>query len=299
MTEQKVPKISIGIPLYNEEKYIAQTLDNILSQEGIADCEIIIADNASEDDSGNIIRSYIEKYPFIRYVRHDFNRGAASNWNYIVKESRGAYLVFAGAHDLWSDHYLEKLSEALDRNPKAVLASGLVQWIDEDGREIESNSEYPTGFVDTSGRPLVARIHQCLYMNPAAIYGMFRLDSLKKTRLCLNTLNCDVILLTELSLLGEFVVQPDVTWFWRQVRSKETLDERLARYRSSLGVKKHWSHWRMVLYFITILFRTRAKLTRKERLILTLGYVPNVFARFLMHLVYDIKKYLSFGQRRI
>lgn len=295
--KSKKPKISIGMPVYNEEKYIASTLDSILRQ-NLSDCEIIIADNASEDNTGQIVRSYVEEYPFMRYVRHDNNIGAVQNFNFLIKESKGEYLVFAGAHDLWSDNYIEKLSEALDRRPEAVLASGLVQWINEEGEKIETNSDHPTGFVDTSGMPLYSRLHQCLYMNPAAIYGMFRLDSLKKTRLGIETINTDVILLTELSLIGEFIVIPEVTWFWRKNRKIETFEERIARYNRMLFYKTKkpiFPFCRMIWTFLTLIFYVKVEITWKERIFLFSSFIVNVILRFFPFVIYDLKKICRFS----
>ena len=292
----KKPKISIGVPVYNEEKYIASTLDSILQQK-LSNCEIIIADNASEDKTRDIISFYVEKYFFIRYVRHKNNIGAVQNFNFLIKESRGDYFVMVGAHDLWSGDYIEKLSEALNRRPHAVLASGLVQWINEKGEEIETNSDHPAGFVDTSGMPLYARLHQCLYMNPAAIYGMFRLDSLKKTRLAIETINTDVILLTELSVTGEFIIVPEVTWFWRENRKVEAFEERIARYCSVLFYKTKrpaLPFCRMIFVFLTLIFYVKVKITWKERVLLFSSYVINVILRFSSLMIYDLKKYAVF-----
>ena len=70
-----VPLVSIGMPVYNGEKYIREALDSLLAQT-FTDFELIISDNASTDATEIICREYAAHYPQIRYVRQRVNRGA-------------------------------------------------------------------------------------------------------------------------------------------------------------------------------------------------------------------------------
>src|ERR1035438_9843576 len=92
-----VPRVSIGLPVYNGENYLDPALNSILRQD-YSDLELIISDNASTDATGNICREYAAKDPRIRYYRNETNIGASANFNCLVKLARGEYFKWA-AHD--------------------------------------------------------------------------------------------------------------------------------------------------------------------------------------------------------
>jgi len=279
-------KVSVGIMAYNEEKYLPLALDNILKQE-FSDYEIVIADNASEDATGEIAQKYAKRYPIIRYIRHSRNIGAIQNYNTLVRESRGKYFVLAGAHDLWSDHYLTKLTNALDDRPDAVLASGLTKWIDEEGRELK-DINLPTGVVDTSGNSFYGRFNISLWINQNIMYGMFRLEALRKTRLALEIIHSDGVMLSELVLQGNFIVVPEVTWFRRQNRSFETSEEKISRYYKMLFSKPRrpiLPHWQIVWAYFSLIFVTKIKLKQRFGLLI---WFPNILLKFSRIMIYDL-----------
>lgn len=78
----KVPPISVGVPVYNGEKYLRVALDALLKQT-FADFEIIICDNASTDATQAIAQEYAARDPRIRYVRSAKNIGANGNFHYV------------------------------------------------------------------------------------------------------------------------------------------------------------------------------------------------------------------------
>ena len=92
-----VPRVTIGLPVYNGENYLAEAIDSILGQT-FTDFELIISDNASTDRTEEICRRYAAEDDRIRYFRHDRNRGASPNYNFTVEKARGEYFKWA-AHD--------------------------------------------------------------------------------------------------------------------------------------------------------------------------------------------------------
>ena len=75
------------MPVYNAERYLAGTLDSILAQ-SFRDFELIISDNGSTDRTAQICRDYASRDSRIRYLRHEVNRGAAWNRNYVLDLAR-------------------------------------------------------------------------------------------------------------------------------------------------------------------------------------------------------------------
>ena len=263
--KQSHPRVTVGLMLYNEEKYLAKTVETILEQ-GFSDFEILIADNASEDKTGEIALQLAEKYPHVRYYRHPKNYGAHYNYNFLVKHAHGEYFVLAGGHDLWSQNYLSALAKALDDNPGAVVAYAPTVWIDEVGNILPKRS----AFIDTSGMDPVARFNIMIWMNQNSMYGMCRLDALRRTRLLLDTIGSDPVMLGELALQGDFIVVPEVTWFRRMNRTPESREERLRRYYRILFLKLKpiiLPHWTIPPAYIVSILRGKMPLNMRIKLV--------------------------------
>src|SRR5207344_2683550 len=82
------PRLSIGLPTYNGENFLAESLDALLGQ-SYEDFELIISDNASTDGTEDICHRYAKQDSRIRYIRQRRNIGCAPNHNYLVGEARG------------------------------------------------------------------------------------------------------------------------------------------------------------------------------------------------------------------
>ena len=74
------PRVSIGLPVFNGERYLARAIDSILAQD-YADFELIVSDNASTDRTAEICRDHAERDPSVRYVRNARNLGAGPNYD--------------------------------------------------------------------------------------------------------------------------------------------------------------------------------------------------------------------------
>src|SRR5688572_10868700 len=94
---EKNPRVSIGLPVYNGENYLAEAIDSILAQT-FEDFELIISDNASTDRTQEICEAYAAKDGRIRYYRSEVNKGSAWNFNRVFELARGEYFKWA-AHD--------------------------------------------------------------------------------------------------------------------------------------------------------------------------------------------------------
>src|ERR1700690_2651657 len=96
MTNHK-PRVSIGLPVYNGEKYLAAAIDSLLAQT-YADFELIISDNASTDRTAKICQEYAELDRRIRYYRQPKNCGIAGNFTRTLELARGEFFQWH-AHD--------------------------------------------------------------------------------------------------------------------------------------------------------------------------------------------------------
>jgi len=100
-----MPKVTVIVPVYNSEKFVCETLDSLLNQT-LKDIEVITVDDGSTDCSAQIIKSYCEKYPFIKYVYQE-NAGVSAARNKAIPLATGEYVVFLDSDDIYTPESLE------------------------------------------------------------------------------------------------------------------------------------------------------------------------------------------------
>lgn len=109
------PKVSVVVPNYNHALYLQQRLDSIINQE-FQDFEVIILDDASTDNSREIIKSY-SRYPAFRFLLNETRSGSAfKQWQKGLESARGEYIWFAESDDCTSPHFLGKLLQILEND---------------------------------------------------------------------------------------------------------------------------------------------------------------------------------------
>ena len=278
-------KLTIGVFVRNEEKYIEETILNILKQTNV-NHEIIIADNNSTDNTYLIAESFAEKDTRIKLIKHPRNIGAIQNWNSLVNNARGEFFISAGAHDLWSDNYIHSLIQALDNDKEAVLAYAPTKWIDEYGTITNKKSS----FIDTSGLSPLSRFNICMWGNQHALYGAFRLSALRKTRLGIEMVGNGAVLLSELALFGTFIVVPTATWYRREIRISETHSQRLKRYQNQLYSKpeKHiLPHWKIPFAYTSAAYNAK-NLSVSVKILLICSAILNSLIIHCRSMLYDI-----------
>src|ERR1700682_5192468 len=123
------PLVSIGVPVYNGEKYLSKTLESLLAQD-YPNLEIILSDNGSTDSTANLGKAYAKKDSRILFFESHENIGMFPNFNKTFEWSHGDYFLWAGAHDGWESNFIRVCLEELLHHPNAVLASGEYHEID-------------------------------------------------------------------------------------------------------------------------------------------------------------------------
>ncbi|NLY18950.1 MAG: glycosyltransferase [Clostridiaceae bacterium] len=127
--------VSVIIPVYNAEKYLAETLDSALGQT-YKDIEIVIVDDCSTDSSTEIINRYMSNNNNIKYIRNETNQGAAVSRNTGIRYSRGQYIAFLDSDDVWDKTKIEKQISHL-REKKACFGFTAYDMIDAYGQQIK------------------------------------------------------------------------------------------------------------------------------------------------------------------
>src|SRR5882724_1578861 len=124
------PRVSVGLPLYNAEPFLRPCLDSLLSQT-FRDFELLISDNASTDNTGQICLEYAASDQRIRYSLNPHNIGIIANFNRVFELSQGEYFRWAASDDLCAPELLERLVDCLDHSPELVLCYAKTRLIDE------------------------------------------------------------------------------------------------------------------------------------------------------------------------
>lgn len=125
------PTVSVCIPTYNSASYVAQTLDSILAQT-YQDVEIIVSDNASTDETVEILREY-EATHGIQVHRNERNIGPNDNFNRLISLAKGKYTAIYHSDDLYEPTILEESVEVLDRNRDVGLVTTMAKVINAQG----------------------------------------------------------------------------------------------------------------------------------------------------------------------
>lgn len=206
------PRVSIGLPVYNGERYLAPALESLLAQQ-YTDFELVISDNSSTDRTEEICREFAARDPRVRYIRSPENRGGAWNWRRVFELSRGEYFKWAAHDDLYDPSFLGKCVDALDRDPSAVLAFTRTVEIGVDGsiqRPRHFDLHTDSQAVHERFRYLVCIDHYCFHM-----FSLIRRAALAKTRLVAGFIASDRVLIAQLGLMGRFADIPEELYLHR------------------------------------------------------------------------------------
>jgi glycosyltransferase involved in cell wall biosynthesis len=264
---ERVPRISVGMPVYNGGRYLGRSIDSILGQT-VEDLELVISDNASTDRSEDVCRDAAAADPRVRYTRNAQNIGAAANYNAVFHRARAAYFKWTSASDLCEATLLERCAAVLDARPDAVLCYPRTRLFDE---TTGTMTDYVDG-LDLQDDDPVARFIACqkrMRLNNV-MNGVVRRDALRRTRLMGSFLSADCCMIVELALHGKFVEVPEFLYYRRMEPQTAT------RLKSADEVREHWDPrsrapitlpgWKMAREYYGAVWRAPLSLAQRARL---------------------------------
>lgn len=206
-----IPRVSIGMPVYNAQRYLREAIDSLLAQT-MDDFEIVLSDNASTDVTPDICREYAARDPRVKYHRNDTNLGVVANFNRVFQLSTGQYFKWAAYDDVHAPTYLERCAAVLDRDPTIAVAHSLTRSVDEDGRD---RGEFPASFrLDVARAP--ERFRRMIWTDAfPPIWGLFRSAQVRRSGLFGPYMGSDRNFLAELVLAGGVAYVPEFLFMLR------------------------------------------------------------------------------------
>ncbi len=249
------PRVSVGLPVYNGENFIADAITSVLGQT-LTDLELIVQDNASTDRTAEICAGFAARDSRVRYYRNPRNLGAAPNYNLAYQMARGQYFKWLAHDDRLTPGYLEATVRALDSRPDAMLCNTVVRYIDAEGAVI---GLYDSGLAKTDLPSPAARFALMVLSSHSCVdfFGLVRRSALKRSLLHGSFHGADRAFLAQMALRGRFVQleEPLVEmrehgnrYTRRQVRSTE----RLAWHDASLKGRITFPTWRLYAEYLKL-----------------------------------------------
>jgi glycosyltransferase involved in cell wall biosynthesis len=265
-----LPRLTLGLPVYNGERFLAASLDALLAQT-FTDFELIISDNGSTDRTGEIAREYEAKDRRLRYVHHSENRGSTFNHNFVVEQARGEFFKWVSDDDLYAPDLLQRCMDALDTRPQIVLAHAWTAFIDEEG-QITNAIDYP---LKTDVADPAERFRSLLYTHGGDdFYGVIRMSVLREIKTFGSFHWADRTIVAELALQGPFYNVPEFLYFRRDHPTRATRIGSDIRRRCTTLDPKRANRWRhpavrllgeYVLAYASAIWRARISTTDRWR----------------------------------
>lgn len=238
------PRVSIGLPVYNGQRYLEAALSALLAQ-SYSDFELVISDNASTDRTPDICRTFAAADPRVKYHRNETNLGANPNFNRVLELSTGEYFRWAAYDDVCTPHYLGKCVEALDNDHGAVLSHTGTTIIDEAGNFIDTDPaalarrgilpheiDDPPRNLDSASpvtrfRHILLKTKWCF-----EIFGLMRRSLVVQTGGHGDYYGTDKVILAFMALQGRFVEVPEKL-FLRRHHAQQSSSIKTAKQRAA------------------------------------------------------------------
>lgn len=211
--------VSVGMPVYNGERWIEDAISSLLGQT-FRRFLLVISDNASTDSTGAICERFAKQDPRVRYHRNPRNVGLFQNYDRVFHLSASKYFKWAASADICKPEFLERCVAVLEARPDVVLAYPRSALFNE---RVELAQAYEDGMDLQDERPserltkLLARMRLNNVMN-----GVVRSDALRGTALNRAYASSDINIVAELSMRGKFVEVPERLFFRRMSHATAT-----------------------------------------------------------------------------
>ena len=214
-------KVSIGLPLYNAEKYIHKKLDSLLSQT-FTNFELIISDNGSTDLTSKICEEYAKKDKRIIYLKQGKNIGAWNNFNFVLQQAKNEFFLWTAADDDILPEFIEENIKIIKLNKKIACTSTKMKLFGKNTSELEINlsdskiqkkkKKFVKKFGHMNTYPASGKYEERIkeyiknMRHNQIFYGVFRTEQIKKSFVTDAILGQDACTILNILKFGEIFV---------------------------------------------------------------------------------------------
>jgi glycosyltransferase involved in cell wall biosynthesis len=268
------PRLSIGLPVFNGERFLAQALASILNQT-YADFELVISDNASTDGTEELCRDHAAKDQRIRYCRNATNIGATQNWYRVFDLSSGEYFASVAHDDVYAPRYMDTCISELDKDASVVVCYSKTHIIDVDGHRRMQGRYVPDLdiAIDTMSQHPCVRLYNVITRNLwcLQLYGVMRAAALRRTTVFAGYYSADRNTLAELALWGKIYQYPEAMFYYRIYDA--SLGQAPYRRKTATEMRlwdpgTNWSfrHWKLKVFLNYFHSVSRVPMPGREKL---------------------------------
>ena len=197
--------VSIGLPVYNGDRYLAEAIESILAQT-YDNIELIICDNASTDRTQGICEAFQRRDHRVRYVRNPENIGGNRNFRKTFELSRGRYFKWASHDDNLAPDFIASCLAVLEKDDDVVLSLPPIVYIDQDGRETGGQRVPDISIEDDRYLDRIRRFFDLQVASDDivyAIFGVIRADMLRQLNVWEPYVSSEEILMLDLLRFGK------------------------------------------------------------------------------------------------
>jgi len=204
MSPHRHDRVVVGIPVYNEERFVVECIRSMQAQT-MTDFLCLISDNASTDDTEAVCRAAIADDARFVYVRQPTNMGSSPNINFLMRASASPYFAWIGSHDRVKPDFLVRHVAFLDANPEFVASYTYWEWIDAESRVV--GREPIKGLGELWGGRWSRYLWSIESAEVGGLQAVMRREILPDQPMR-NCPGCDHVLLSSLVFKGRFNVLP-------------------------------------------------------------------------------------------
>lgn len=267
------PRIAIGMPVYNGERYLREALDSLLAQT-YRHFLLHISDDASTDATAEICREYAGRDERVSYHRHERNVGITANFNHALGCAADSdYFMWAAQDDWWAPEYLERCLKAMEGNPEVVFCSSKTVLSSPEGR-VFGRDDFD---FTTVGKAVTGRVKH--YLNNVGVYnslfyGLIRSSALRGKSL-INLMGQDHLLMVQLLLEGDIRIV-DAYLFKKTIGGGTSAHIR--KFASLYGITNRlqidWHHANRFIHYVpALVYSPRIKAPSKIGLLSSLTFI--------------------------
>lgn len=223
--------VTIGLPVYNDSKYLASSIQSLVNQT-YQNIEILICDDASNDSSFEIATKWTHKDTRIKLYQNDHNLGVTGNFNRIRSMANGHYVMLHSANDTIANTLVEKSVDYLENNPKCALVTAKVIRIDHEGlyHSLPPQEMYYQTMDQTTEEGFLTVV-SCFCLGDYN-YGMIRRSILRKVQPYRWCGGPDHVFIAEIALYG------GISFLNEHLRRRRTLPEDSTSDRNHLSIRR-------------------------------------------------------------